>query len=71
MKGSIEQLNATILQSSGLLDLFLRGLQNSKFISCNEGRKCIGCLFFFGPVVVQVQVCALTVPMTSSCCAYV
>jgi hypothetical protein len=55
LKGSIEKLNPQILERSGLLELFLSGISNSKFISSNEGRKCIACLFNFGPSVVQVM----------------
>ena len=54
MKGSIEKMNPTILESSGVLTLLLSGVSNSKFINSPEGRKCIACLFNFGPEVVQV-----------------
>jgi len=55
LKGSIEKLNPQILEKSELLELFLSGISNSKFISSNEGRKCIACLFNFGPSVMQVM----------------
>lgn len=55
MKQSIEKLNALILESSGLLTLFLSAISNSKFIGSNEGQKCIACLFNFNTVIVQVM----------------
>lgn len=54
MKQSIAKLNALILESSGLLTLFLSAISNSKFIGSNEGQKCIACLFNFNTVIVQV-----------------
>ena len=59
-KGSIEKLNPQVLERSGLLELFLSSISNSKFISTSEGRKCIACLFNFGPSIIQVMKSKLT-----------
>lgn len=54
LKGSIEKLDIDTLESSGLLELFISGLDNPKFLNSSEGKKCIAFLFNTSPIVVQV-----------------
>lgn len=55
LKNSIEKWDQKHLEDSGILNLLLTCISNSKFLACAEGRKCLALLFLFGSPVVQVN----------------